>query len=79
MPDVQTARLPGPDGKPNPDEIKAFTDANPETGRQAAWLNARPVPASFAGVDYWGVHAHTLTNGQGETQRVYKLAGLTNL
>ena len=56
------ARLPGPDGKPDPEKIKAFATANPETTRQAAWLNARPVPASFAGVDYWGVQAYTLTS-----------------
>jgi catalase len=60
------ARLPGPDGKADPEKVKAFVDANPETTRQAAWLNARPVPASFAGVDYWGVHAFTLTNARGE-------------
>ncbi|WP_236960976.1 catalase [Methylobacterium durans] len=46
--------------------MKAFGAANPETTRQAAWLNARPVPASFAGVDYWGVHAYTLTNANGD-------------
>ena len=59
-------RLPGPDGKTDADKIKAFVDANPETTRQAAWLNARPVPASFAGVDYWGAHAYTLTNAAGK-------------
>lgn len=59
------ARLPGPDGKQDADKIKAFVDANPETTRQAAWLNARPVPASFAGVDYWAVHAYTLTSAKG--------------
>lgn len=58
------ARLPGPDGKPDAEKVKAFVAANPETTRQAAWLNARPVPASFAGVDYWGVHAYTLTNAK---------------
>jgi catalase len=26
------------------------------------------VPASFAGVDYWGVHAYTLTNARGEAK-----------
>jgi catalase len=66
--DFLSVRLPGPDGKPDPDKIRAFAAANPETGRQVAWLNARPVPASFAGVDYWGVHAYTLTNGQGEAR-----------
>ncbi len=61
-----SVRLPGPDGKPDAEKIKAFVDKNPETTRQAEWLNARPVPASFAGVDYWGVHAYTLTNARGE-------------
>lgn len=60
------ARLPGADGKPDAEKIKAFTAANPETTRQGAWINARPVPASFAGTDYWGVHAYTLTNKAGK-------------
>ena len=60
-----TVRAPGPDGKPDAEKIKAFAAANPETTRQAAWLNARPVPASYAGVDYWGVHAYTLTDAKG--------------
>ena len=64
--DFITVRLPAADGKPDADKIKAFTVANPETTRQAAWLNARPVPASFAGVDYWGVQAFTLTNAAGK-------------
>jgi len=64
--DFATVRAPGPDGKPDADKIKAFSAANPETTRQAAWLNARPVPASYAGVDYWGVHAYTLTDAKGK-------------
>ncbi len=64
--DFVTVQLPGPDGKTDPEKVRAFATANPETTRQAAWLNARPVPASFAGVDYWGVHAYTLTNGTGQ-------------
>jgi catalase len=64
--DFATVRAPGPDGKPDAEKIKAFGAANPETTRQAAWLNARPVPASYAGVDYWGVHAYTLTDGAGK-------------
>jgi catalase len=61
-----TVRLPGPDGKPDAEKIKAFTAANPETTRQAAFLNARPVPASFAGVDYWAVQPYTLTDSAGK-------------
>jgi catalase len=61
-----SVRLPGPDGKADAEKIKAFVAANPETTRQGAWLNARPVPASFAGVDYWAVQVYTLTNARGE-------------
>jgi catalase len=78
------ARLPGPDGKPDPAKIKAFADANPETTTQGKWLMSKPVPASYAGVAYWGVHAYTLTNAKGES-RIAKLklvpaaeAGLTD-
>jgi catalase len=66
--DFVKARMPGPDGKPDAAKIKVFADANPETTRQAAWLNARPVPASFVGVDYWGVQVFTLTNAKGEAR-----------
>jgi catalase len=72
MLDFITVRLPGPDGKPDPEKLKAFAAANPETTRQAAWLNARPVPASFASVDYWGVQTYTLTNAGG-TATIAKL------
>jgi catalase len=61
------ARFPGADGKPDTEKVKAFTAANPETGKQAAWLAGRPVPASYAGVNYWAVHAFTLTNAAGES------------
>ncbi|WP_164094632.1 catalase, partial [Serratia marcescens] len=37
-------RAPVPDGKQDPEKIKAFGAQNPETTRQSAWLNARPVP-----------------------------------
>lgn len=60
------ANAPGPDGQRDPAKAKAFADANPNTTRQAAWLNSRPVPASFAGVNYWAVQAYTLTNAMGE-------------
>ncbi|WP_019906122.1 catalase family peroxidase [Methylobacterium sp. 77] len=65
-----SVRAPGADGKPDAEKIKAFAAANPETTKQAAWLNARPVPASYAGVDYWGVHAYTLTNAKDEANVV---------
>ena len=60
------ANTPGPDGQRDPAKVKAFADANPNTLRQSAWLNSRPVPASFAGVNYWAVQAYTLTNTKNE-------------
>lgn len=62
-------KAPGADA-PDQDKIKAFSEAHPETARQGAWLASRPVPASYATVNYWGVHAFTLTNAQGETKTV---------
>jgi catalase len=79
------ARFPGTDGKPDPEKIKAFAAANPETTRQGQWLASRPVPASYVGVNYWGIHGYTLTNAEGKSQLVkFKLvpvggeAGLTD-
>ena len=52
------------------DKVKAFFQAHPESTRQKAWLTSRPVPASYAGVDYFGVHAFTFTNAAGDTKLV---------
>ena len=62
------ARIPGPDGKIDVASIKAFSAANPETLLQAEYLAARPLPGSFAGTTYWGVHAFPATNSKGETR-----------
>ncbi len=62
------ARLPGADGKPDPEKIKAFAEANPETTAQGKWFAGNPVPSSWAGVNYWGIHAYTLTNAAGVEQ-----------
>jgi len=59
------ARVPGADGRPDADKIKAFTDANPETTNQAKFLASRPVVGSWVGVSYWGIHPYTLTNAAG--------------
>jgi catalase len=64
------ARAAGPDGKPDPAKVKAFTEANPDTGKQGAWINARPVPASYADTNYFSVHAFTLTNAEGKSTNV---------
>jgi catalase len=57
-------------GSGDPAKLKAFLDAHPESTRQNAWLMSHPVPASYAGVNYWGVHAFTLTNAAGEKQLI---------
>ena len=48
------------------DKLNAFFATHPESTRQNAWLMSHPVPASYAGVDYFGVHAFTFTNSAGE-------------
>jgi catalase len=50
------------------DKIKAYFDANPNSKVQGGWLAARPVPASYATVNYFGVHTFTLTNAKGESR-----------
>ena len=62
------ARIPGPDGKPDLGNVKAFSVANPETLHQANYIAARPPPGSFAGTTYWGVHSFPATNSKGETR-----------
>jgi catalase len=68
------ARAAGPDGKPDPAKVKAFTEANPDTAKQGAWVNARPVPASYADTSYFSIHGFTLTNAEGKaTNAKFKL------
>lgn len=62
------ARVPGPDGKPDTEKVKAFSAANPETLNQASYIAARALPASFAGTTYWGVHSFPATNARGKTR-----------
>jgi len=64
------ARIPGADGKPDPEKVKAFGEANPNTKAQGAYLASKPVPASYAGVNYWGVHGYQATNDKGETKLI---------
>jgi catalase len=64
------ARLPGTDGKPDADKIKAFTEANPETTSQGKYLAGKPVVGSWVGVSYWGIHPYTFTNASGAKQVV---------
>jgi catalase len=57
-------------GKPDPEKLKAFNEANPETTLQGAYLAKAPIPASYATVNYWGVNAFEVTNARGAKQFV---------
>jgi catalase len=53
---------------PDPAKVKAFADANPEVLMQGRYFAGQPVPASFAGLNYWGVHAFAFVNNKGDKQ-----------
>jgi len=52
----------------DPAKVKAFNDANPEVLLQGKHFASQPVPASYAGVNYWGVHAFGFENAAGQVQ-----------
>lgn len=52
----------------DPAKVKAFNDANPEVLLQGKHYASQPVPASFTGVNYWGVHGYGFVNASGVTQ-----------
>lgn len=54
-------------GKPDPDRVAAFSEANPETTRQSAWLNDNPFPDSYLTTPFFGVNAFRFTNADGES------------
>lgn len=63
------ARRPDPETKkPDPARLKAFSEAYPETKAQADWIATHGVPASYAAVSYWGVHAFKFTDARGQSQ-----------
>lgn len=63
------SRQPDPLTKmPDPTKVKAFNDANPEVLLQGKHFASQPVPASFASVNYWGVHGHGFVNASGAKQ-----------
>ena len=61
VPDAETK-------KANPDKVKAFADANPEVLLQGRYFAGQPVPASFGGVNYWGVHGFAFVDASGKKQ-----------
>lgn len=50
----------------DPAKVKAFADANPEVLIQGRYFASQPVPASFASINYWGVHGFIFTNAAGQ-------------
>lgn len=52
------------------EKIGAFFKNHEGSTRQAAWLKARPVPASYATATYFGVHTFTLASAEGKSQIV---------
>jgi catalase len=52
----------------DPAKVKAYADANPEVLLQPKYLASQPVPASFAAINYFGVHAFAFVNARGEKQ-----------
>jgi catalase len=54
--------------KPDPAKVAAFNNATPEVKAQMEWLAKHGVPASYAAVNYWGVHAFKFSNATGQTQ-----------
>ena len=52
----------------DPAKVKAFADANPEVLLQGKHFAGQPVPASFATVNYWGVHAFGFADARGAKQ-----------
>ena len=53
---------------PDAAKVKAFADANPDVLLQGRYFASQPVPASFASVNYWGVHAFAFINAKGDKQ-----------
>ena len=53
---------------PDAAKVKAYADANPDVLLQGKYFASQPVPASFATVNYWGVHAFGFVDARGRTQ-----------
>ena len=57
-------------GKPDLVNLKLFSELNPETTRQGAYLAKAPVPASYGTSNYWGVNAFEFVNAKGQSRFV---------
>ncbi|MDX2265114.1 MAG: catalase family peroxidase [Hyphomicrobiales bacterium] len=66
---VEFLKVRAPDpatGKADPEKVKAFAAANPETTRQGAYISGRPVAASYVDMPYFGVNTFHFTNKDGK-------------
>ncbi len=54
--------------KPNAAKVQQFVEANPEVLLQGKYFAGQPVPASFAKVNYWGVHGFGFIDASGKKQ-----------
>lgn len=50
----------------DPAKVKAYADANPEVLLQGRYFASQPVPASFAALNYWGVHGFAFVDARGQ-------------
>lgn len=65
------ARMPDPaTGKPDPINLKLFSELNPETTLQGAYLAKAPVPASYGAVNYWSTNAFEFISASKRSQFV---------
>lgn len=62
---LESLRLDPATKMPDPAQVKAFADANPEVLMLGRYFAGQPVPASFGSVNYWGVHAFAFVNSRG--------------
>lgn len=53
---------------PDAAKVKAYADANPDVLLQGKYFASQPVPASFATINYWGVHAFGFVDARGNKQ-----------
>ncbi|MDX2308225.1 MAG: catalase family peroxidase [Hyphomicrobium sp.] len=64
------ALKPGPDKKPDPAKLKAHAEAYPWAFDQKKWVDSRPIPASYATLPYFSIHAFKATAADGAATAV---------
>lgn len=64
------AVVPGPDKKPDPEKIKAHAAKYPWAFDQKKYVDAKPVPASYAGLPYFSIHAFNAIAADGKATPV---------